>query len=115
SIPTGSPLRRVELEVELAASGKQLRQQRTYQRRVADGAGNQVFREELIFLRAARELSDTRLKPGEKRQEVFRFPLLASESARLNARLSYHYSPQERSPGAKTLKFLVLPQYEPAR
>jgi hypothetical protein len=115
SIPTGSPLRRVELEIELAARGRQLRQQRTYQRRVADSAGNQVFREELVFLRAAKELSDTRLKPGEKRLEVFRFPLPASESARLYARLSYHYSPQERSPAAKSVKFLVLPQYEPAR
>lgn len=114
SIPTGSPLRRLELEVEVAASGKQLREERTYQRRVADAEGQEILREEMIFLRAARELSDNRLKPGEKRQEVFRFPLPSSQSARIYARLWYVYSPQERSPDAQRVKFMVLPQFEPA-
>jgi hypothetical protein len=115
SIPTGSPLRRIELEVEMAARGQSLHQERVYQRQVADAKGDQIFREELVFLSAVRELSDTRLKPGEKRQEVFRFPLSASESARVYARLWYHYSPQERSAAAQRVKFLLLPQYEPAR
>jgi len=115
SIPTGSPLRRIELEVEMAARGQPLRQRRVYERQVVDANGKQIFREELIFLSAVRELRDTRLRPGEKRQEVFRFPLAASESARLYARLWYNYSPQERSAAAQRVKFLVLPQYEAAR
>jgi hypothetical protein len=114
-IPTGSPLRRLELEVEMAARGRQLREERTYQRQVADAQGKAILREEFLFLTAARELSDNRLKPGEKRQEVFRFPLPQSESARIYARLWYHYSPQERSADAQRVKFLVLPQFEPAK
>jgi hypothetical protein len=115
AIPTGSPLRRIELEVEVAARGQPLREQRTYQRRVADKDGKLVEREELIFLRAAKEITDTRLKPGEKRQEVFRFPLPATQSARIYARLWYYYSPQEREAEAQRVKFLTLPHYEPAR
>jgi hypothetical protein len=115
SIPTGSPLRRIELEVEMAARGRLLRQRRVFERKVADANGNQIFSEELVFLNAVRELSDTRLAPGEKRQEEFRFPLSASESAHLYARLWYYYSPRERSPSEKRVKFLVLPHHEPAR
>ena len=69
----------------------------------------------LVFLRAARELSDNRLKPGEKHQEIFRFPLRASESARIYARLWYRYSPQERSAEAQRVEFLVFPQFLPAK
>jgi hypothetical protein len=116
SIPTGSPLRRLELEVEVAAArGKQLHQERTYQRRVADAQGKEITREEMVFLRAAKEIDDNRLKPGEKRQEVFRFPVPASQSARIYARLWYVYSPQERSADTQRVKFMVLPQFEPAR
>lgn len=114
-IPTGSPLRRIELEVEVAVRGRQLLERRTFQRRVGDAQGKEITREELMFLRAARELSDNRLKPGEKHQEVFRFPLPHSESARIYARLWYYYSPQERAAEAQRVKFLVLPQYEPAK
>jgi hypothetical protein len=109
-------LRRLELEVEVAAArGKQLHQERTYQRRVADAQGKEITREEMVFLRAAKEIDDNRLKPGEKRQEVFRFPVPASQSARIYARLWYVYSPQERSADTQRVKFMVLPQFEPAR
>jgi Cytochrome c554 and c-prime len=114
-IPTGSPLRRIELEVELAVGGRQLHQKRTFQRRVADAQGKEITREELVFLRASRELADNRLKPGEKHTEVFRFPLARSESGRVYARLWYHYSPQERSAAGQSVKFLVFPQYVPVR
>jgi Cytochrome c554 and c-prime len=115
SVPTGSPLRRIELEVEVAVGGRQLRQERTLQRKVADAEGNEIAREELVFLRAARQLSDNRLKSGEKRTEVFRFPLPHSQSARIYARLWYHYSPQERSASAQSVKFMVFPQFLPAK
>ena len=114
-VPTGSPLRRIELEVEVAVGGRQLREERIFQRRVADADGKEITREELVFLRAARELGDNRLKPGEKHTEVFRFPLPHSKSARIYARLWYHYSPQERSPEAQRVKFLVFPQFLPAK
>ncbi len=114
-VPTGSPLRRLELEVEIATRGKQLRQQKTFQRRVADAQGKEITREELVFLRGARELSDNRLKPGEKQTEIFRFPLPHAESARIYARLSYYYSPLGRSPEAQRVKFLVLPRFVPAK
>ena len=112
-VPTGSALRRLGLDVEVNVAGRSQVQSRNYQRRVADKAGREIQREELLFLYAAQELSDSRLKPGETREEVFRFAVPFSSSARVNSRLSYAYSSQENSTGREPVNFLSLPQHVP--
>jgi len=74
-VPTGSALRRVNLEVRVVVNGKSLAKQRSYSRIVADKAGNELDREEEVIIRGARTVSDTRLKPDEEREEIFRFPV----------------------------------------
>jgi hypothetical protein len=112
-MPTGSALRRLDLNVEVQAAGKVQVQSRSYQRRLADNSGKQIQREESLFLYATQELDDSRLKPGETRSEIFRFPVSALSSARVNSRLSYAYSSQESAPRQEQVNFLSLPQYLP--
>lgn len=113
-VPTGSPLRQITLIVEVSAGGRFYSDQRIYGQRVADSNGKELNREELVFLRSAQRLEDTRLKPDEVREEVFRFDVPAARSARVKATLSYHYAPREGDPYGTSLNFLVLPSYVPA-
>jgi len=116
AVPTGSPLRRMSLVVSVQSSdGRSLQEERRYERRVADSSGTEIHSEEEVFLNAAKTLSDTRLQPGETRQEVFRFSLPTSQSARLIARLSYYYSAHRESAEATSVNFLTLPAYVPRR
>ena len=112
-LPTGSALRRVNLEVRVIVNGKSLAKQRSYSRIVADNAGKELEREEEVIIRGALTVSDTRLRPDEEREEVFRFPVPPAKAARVKATLSYHYSPQLQDPDATGVNFIVLPQYVP--
>jgi hypothetical protein len=111
-VPTGSPLRSLHLNVTVSAGGKTQEQEKVYQRRVASDDGQELTREELVFLKASRTLEDTRLKPGERREEAFEFSLPANTAARVRTRLSYSYSPQANGTNG-TLNFLTLPSYVP--
>ena len=94
-------------------NGKSLLQQRSYSRTVVDKAGKELEREEEVIIMGARTVSDTRLRPDEEREEVFRFPVPPAKAARVKATLSYHYSPQLEDPDATSVNFIVLPQYVP--
>lgn len=112
-VPTGSPLRRLHLNVAVSAGGKTQEQERVYQRRVAGSDGQELKREELVFLKASQTLEDSRLKPGEHRKEAFEFSVPADTAARVRTRLSYFYSPQANGVSGKALNFLTLPSYVP--
>ncbi|HXN49956.1 MAG TPA: multiheme c-type cytochrome [Bryobacteraceae bacterium] len=111
SVPTGSPLRQIVLEVKADAyDGKHFREQRVYRRTVADQEGKEIDREPVAFLRAASVISDTRLAPGEKRRESFAFAIPAGTSAQISATFWYYYSPLARTEAQKRITFLTLQQ-----
>jgi len=113
-VPTGSPLRELNLEVSVGAAGKTHEEQRVYTRKVVDQFGKAINSEELVFLKAAKAVSDTRLKPGEMRRETFAFPVPATASARVVARVWYSYSPTASTPDETRVNFLTLPAFVPA-
>ena len=78
-IPTGTPARKIMLEVSLTdKNGKNLAtQSRTYQKVMVDDSGNILTEGADIFLKSDRVLSDNRIAPKEVRKEVFEFPLTA--------------------------------------
>jgi len=108
-VPTGSPLRQLILDVRVDPfGGETLRAERTYHRSVADPAGNPVKLEQVAFIRAAKVIEDTRLAPKETRTEVFSFKVPPRRQARVQASLSYYYSPMARSEAEQKIKFLTL-------
>jgi hypothetical protein len=90
-VPGGLPGRRLVLEVgfETAAGGFRAVEERSWQRVLLDAQGQPLEDAGAIFLRAAREGADTRLRPGEVRSERFRLAP-PSGSRALVARLEYH-------------------------
>ena len=108
-VPTGSPLRRLVLEVKVDAyDGQRLRAERVYQRIVADQNGTPVQGEHTAFFKAAKVLSDTRLAPDEKRTEEFDFAVPAGVSAQVTATLWYFYSPAPRTGAQERVTFLSI-------
>jgi hypothetical protein len=103
SVPTGSPLRQLILEVQLEAGGSKSVQSRMYTRKVADSAGVPLAAEHTAFLKAAKTISDTRLGPDETRSEEFVFVVPKGLPAEVRANLSYYYSPSERSEARRTV------------
>jgi hypothetical protein len=85
-----------------------LRAERIYARRVADGNGKPLMREDLAFLKGAKALSDTRLGPGEKRSETFTFEVPAAMQTQVRAIFWYHYSPLARTEAQPRITFLTL-------
>lgn len=108
-VPTGSPLRRLILTVRLEAygNGAPMEQTRTYTRAIADSKGVAIEREDIAFLRGAKVIEDTRLAPKETRTETFSFRVPGEKLARVEASLSYNYSPMAGSGGAQQIKFLT--------
>jgi nitrate/TMAO reductase-like tetraheme cytochrome c subunit len=65
SVPTGSPLRQIVLEVAADSyGGKHFKSSRVYRRAVADEHGREIDREHLAMVKPAKLLSDTRLGAG---------------------------------------------------
>jgi hypothetical protein len=109
SVPTGSSLRELVLEVKADGyDGQHFSDRRVYRRVLGDQHGNPIDREHLAILRSAKVLSDTRLASGEKRTEVFTFPLPAGVQASVLATVSYQYAPMARPEPQKPLRFLTL-------
>ena len=109
SLPTGSPLRQLVLEVRADGyGGEHLREERVYRRKVADQQGTEIGQEDLAFMKAAKVLSDTRLGPGEKRSEVFNFKIPGNSQVQVTAKFSYFYSPMARTESQKRITFLTL-------
>jgi hypothetical protein len=109
--PTGSPLRRLILDVRADAyNGKQFHEERSLTRKVADRNGVSLEREDYVFLKAAKTLSDTRLAPGEKRSEEFHFAIPPGNRVQVRANLEYIYSPMARNEAEQRVNFSMLSQ-----
>jgi Cytochrome c554 and c-prime len=113
-LPTGSPLRQLVLEVRVDGyGGEHFREDRVYARTVADSHGTVLTREHFAFLKGAKVVSDTRLAPGEKREESFQFAIPASTQAQVKATFWYYYSPMARTESQKRITFLTLNRLVP--
>lgn len=109
SVPTGSALRELRLEISADAyDGHHFRAERLYRRVVADVQGKVIDREHIAMWKAAKVLSDTRLASGEKRTEVFTFPVPQDVPAQVKATFWYYYSPMARTEAEKRVTFLTL-------
>jgi hypothetical protein len=98
SVPTGSPLRQLILDLRVQIlGGKEFHEERFYRRTVTDKGGTVLDREHLAFTRAAKELKDTRLAANESRNEIFSFPIRVGTQARVQGTLYYYYSPTAAS------------------
>jgi hypothetical protein len=114
-LPTGSPLRQLVLDVRADVyGGQQFREQRVYTRKVADAHGTLLQREHFAFLKGAKVVSDTRLKPDEKRTETFEFMVPPSSQAQVKATFWYYYSPMARTESQQRITFLTLNRLVPA-
>ncbi|MBI4164101.1 MAG: hypothetical protein HY508_00025 [Acidobacteria bacterium] len=114
SVPTGSPLRQLILELRTAAyNGKEYREERVYRRTVADASGTIINREHLAFLKGARVVSDTRLAPNQVRTENFTFPVPQGVMSRVDASFYYYYSPMASTAAEQKAKFLSLSRIVP--
>lgn len=93
ALPTGSPLRAIELVVDVDAGfpAKQ-RAARRYGRAVVDANGRALDDEGAVWLHGARTTEDTRLGPGERRVERFTFPASPASPFRASARFFYRYT-----------------------
>jgi len=108
-LPTGSPMRRIELELRADSyKGHRFQAQKVYQRRVADQAGRPLVREHFAFMKGASVISDTRLAPGEQRQETFSFDIPPGVPTKVEATFRYYYSPMARSETQRRVTFLSL-------
>ena len=62
SLPTGSPLRQLVLEVRADGyGGEHFREERVYMRKVANQQGTVIGQEDFAFMKSAKVVSDTRL------------------------------------------------------
>ncbi|HYL83445.1 MAG TPA: multiheme c-type cytochrome [Candidatus Angelobacter sp.] len=109
-VPTGSPMRKLILEVRLDpfGEGQALRAERVYARTIRDQKGAPVGRENVAFLKGAAVVEDTRLAPKETRTETFSFDLPPGRRARVEANLYYFYSPMALTEAEQKIKFMTV-------
>ena len=110
-VPTGSPLRKILIDVNAAGPGVNFHEERVYARSVADQQGKPINSEHIAFLKAAKLIADTRLRPREKRRETFTVPAPAGTPLTVRATLRYFYSPTARTEAEQRVTFLILSQY----
>jgi hypothetical protein len=109
NVPTGSPMRQLVLEVQADPyNGTHFREERRYQRTVADRQGAVLVQEHLAFFKGAKVISDTRLAPDETRTEQFSFPAPPGVAVQLKATLWYYYSPLARNEADKRVTFNTI-------
>lgn len=114
-VPTGSPLRRLHLDLRVnGTDGKTYQAERVYRRTVLDRHGREVLAEHQVFLQGARVKEDTRLQPNERRLESFAFPVPRGVPANVRAQFWYYYSPLAQTEQQKSVSFLRLAQFAPA-
>jgi len=108
-VPTGSPLRQLILELRAdSLAGPHFSEQRIYRRTVEDRSGALLNREDLVFIKGARLVKDTRLAPNETKTEMFSFPIPRGTQARVRASLYYYYSPLATTEAQQKVTFLEL-------
>jgi len=113
-VPTGSPLREVQLELRADSyDGRHFQEERIYRRSVADQKGAVLNREHFAFMRAAKVVEDTRLAPNETRTETFSFPIPSGMRARVEASFYYYFSPMATTEAQQRAKFLNIARFVP--
>jgi len=111
-VPTGSPLRKLILQVSASPfGGKPFHAERVFTRVVADQQGNILNREDLVFMKAAKVVSDTRLAPGETKKESFTFSVPQGVRSTVQADFIYFYSPTAATQAEQEVKFLSLSRF----
>ncbi len=94
AVPTGMPGRRVILDVRVRTNqGGERDERKIYGRSFVGATGAPITRDSAFFARGVREVSDTRIKPDEKRVEAFRFPVPTSATAYATVKLHYEHAP----------------------
>jgi hypothetical protein len=91
--PTGMPTREIVLAVTAVAGPRSQTAERRYGKIFADSSGALLETDVDVMLRGARVLNDTRIAPGERRVERFRFRGFTGGPVTLSAVLSYEYAP----------------------
>jgi hypothetical protein len=111
-VPTGSPLRKLILEVSAYPFGaKPLHQRKVFTRRVANRNGKVLNREDLVFMTAAKVVSDTRLAPNETRKVSFTFKVAQGIRSTVQADFYYYYSPSAATKAEQEVKFLSFRRF----
>jgi hypothetical protein len=94
-VPTGTPTRRLVLNVEVSAQdGRVFREKTVYEKVLANLEGKELKDESEVMLGGAIQIiKDNRLKPGETRREVFTFYATGTKLRTVTAWVDYVYSP----------------------
>lgn len=109
SVPTGSPMRQLILQVHADPyGGAPMSDRRVFRRTVADAKGATIEREPQAFIKGAKEISDTRIPPGVTRKETFTFQVPQGVRTQVEADFFYYYSPMATTEAQQELKFLSL-------
>ena len=109
SVPTGSPMRQLILEVRADPYGAApMSDRRVFRRTVADAKGSTIVREPQAFIKGAKEISDTRIPPGVTRKETFTFQVPQGIRTQVEADFLYYYSPMATTEAQQEVKFLRL-------
>ncbi len=94
AIPTGMPSRRLILTIEAKTTRKTVyTEQRVFQKVVTDAEGAELHKEGDFFIKGAKISKDTRIRPGETRQEAFSFTAPPSIDLDVSALVTYAYEP----------------------
>jgi len=108
AVPTGMPGRRVILKLDVrTSSGRSVRDERIYGRFFKDAAGQWITRDAGYFALGAAPQSDSRLRPGEAREERFTVPVAAEDIAYVTLELVYEHAPLGGEEGRVRLTFLT--------
>ena len=92
-VPTGMPTREVVLTLSAESSRRSQTAERRYRKIIADSDGAVLETDVDVLLRGARILNDTRIAPGERRMERFRFRAFRDGPVTVRAVVSYKYAP----------------------
>lgn len=107
AVPTGSPTRKILLDVTAtAANGVVAKQQYTFQKVALDAHSQPIMDDAQMFLGTAGIGGDTRIAPGEERIISASFTLPKDENVEVRASLTYLYSPHNRTETETRLEFL---------
>lgn len=107
AVPTGSPSRKVILDIVASAAGGQVAsQQYTFQRVAVDSGNEPILDDARMFLETEGIQSDNRIAPGERRDVNTSFVLPTSENVDIRASLTYLYSPHDRPETETRLEFV---------
>ncbi len=116
AVPTGMPGRRVVLRVQVdTSSGKTLQDQRVYERIFRGSDGAVIERGSGFFAKQVRLDTDSRIRADEQRTESFLFPVPAADTAHVEVKLHYEYTPTAGDEGRTRLTFLSERRVVPPR